>query len=308
MRRVVLVLIGPLPSTGMPSGFTTRPMSASPAGVSMMRPVVRTSSPSLIFWYSPRMIAETVSSSRLNARPNVSRPKSRSSEAMHPARPWMRAMPSPTSTTVPTSTDSAFPSKRWICALMMSVISELFAISLSSRLAARELAGQALELRAQRCVDETVADLHARAADEPRVDRERGLDRLAAGALELSQDVGALALVQFERGGDLRVHDALASIDEIAERARDVGHERDAIALDQDVEDGADRARLVLCGGVDRPATPLERDARVPQRAEHVGTEDGHELVERAAVLRDGPLLGRDVEERFRVAARARSA
>ena len=29
------------------------------------------------------------------------------------------------------------------------------------------------------------------------------------------------------------MHDALASIDEIAERARDVGHERDAIALDQ---------------------------------------------------------------------------
>jgi len=33
-------------------------------------------------------------------------------------------MPSPISTTVPTSTDSALPSKRFICALMMSVISD----------------------------------------------------------------------------------------------------------------------------------------------------------------------------------------
>ena len=33
---------------GWPSAFTTRPMSASPTGTDMMRPVRRTSSPSLI--------------------------------------------------------------------------------------------------------------------------------------------------------------------------------------------------------------------------------------------------------------------
>ena len=78
------------------------------------------------------MIAETVSSSRLNARPKVPFPKSSSSDARHPASPWIRAMPSPISTTVPTSTDSALASKRWICDLMMSVISELPAMWLFS--------------------------------------------------------------------------------------------------------------------------------------------------------------------------------
>ena len=40
--------MGPLPSIGSPSAFTTRPISASPTGTDMMRPVRRTSSPSLI--------------------------------------------------------------------------------------------------------------------------------------------------------------------------------------------------------------------------------------------------------------------
>ena len=40
--------IGPLPSMGMPSASTTRPIMASPTGTDMMRPVRRTSSPSLM--------------------------------------------------------------------------------------------------------------------------------------------------------------------------------------------------------------------------------------------------------------------
>ncbi len=43
---VFLVLMGPLPSSGCPSGFTTLPISSGPTGTSTMRPVVRTSSPS----------------------------------------------------------------------------------------------------------------------------------------------------------------------------------------------------------------------------------------------------------------------
>ena len=41
--------IGPLPSIGLPSASTTRPIMASPTGIDMMRPVRRTSSPSLMF-------------------------------------------------------------------------------------------------------------------------------------------------------------------------------------------------------------------------------------------------------------------
>ncbi len=69
MRREVLVLIGPLPSTGCPSAFTTRPRSASPTGTSAMRPVRRTSSPSLMSCVSPMMAAPTLSSSRFSASP-----------------------------------------------------------------------------------------------------------------------------------------------------------------------------------------------------------------------------------------------
>ncbi len=47
MGRVLSVSMGPLPSIGSPSGFTTRPISASPTGTSTMRPVVLTWSPSL---------------------------------------------------------------------------------------------------------------------------------------------------------------------------------------------------------------------------------------------------------------------
>ena len=42
------VTIGPLPSSGLPSGSTTRPSSSSPTGTLRSRPVLRTSSPSAI--------------------------------------------------------------------------------------------------------------------------------------------------------------------------------------------------------------------------------------------------------------------
>ena len=44
-RRFV-EMIGPLPSTGLPSGSTTRPIIASPTGTERSSPVVRTSIPS----------------------------------------------------------------------------------------------------------------------------------------------------------------------------------------------------------------------------------------------------------------------
>src|SRR5207249_10664659 len=98
-------------------------------------------------------------------------------------------MPSPTSTTVPTSADSAWPSNRRICALMMSVISvEVAIVGLSFYLVASRVrpctiklssplsstCGQLLSQRAQLCVegcvDEMVAELDLRAADERRID------------------------------------------------------------------------------------------------------------------------------------------
>ena len=101
---VSVVRIGPLPSMGLPMPSTTRPSRASPTGTSATRPVPRTSLPSLTASGSPMMTAPTLSSSRFSAIPMTPPSNSRSSFAPTPERPWTRAMPSPTSTTVPTST------------------------------------------------------------------------------------------------------------------------------------------------------------------------------------------------------------
>jgi hypothetical protein len=46
MGDTSVALIGPLPSTGTPREFTTRPSIASPTGTSRIRPVVLTTVPS----------------------------------------------------------------------------------------------------------------------------------------------------------------------------------------------------------------------------------------------------------------------
>ena len=85
--REALAAIGPLSSSGRPSGSTTRPSSAAPTGTSTTRPVVLTVSPSLIAVALPRMTAPTVSSSRLRAMPINPPGNSSSSEDSAPDRP-----------------------------------------------------------------------------------------------------------------------------------------------------------------------------------------------------------------------------
>ncbi len=79
--------IGPLSSSGRPSGSTTRPSSAAPTGTSTTRPVVLTVSPSLIALALPRMTAPTVSSSRLRAMPISPPGNSSSSDDSAPDSP-----------------------------------------------------------------------------------------------------------------------------------------------------------------------------------------------------------------------------
>ena len=67
--RVSSVLIGPWPSSGWPSGSTTRPMRASPTGTLTILPVRLTFSPSVTFSQSPKSGEPTLSSSRLKAMP-----------------------------------------------------------------------------------------------------------------------------------------------------------------------------------------------------------------------------------------------
>ena len=61
-----VVSIGAPPSSGLPSGSTMRPISASPTGTLATWPVRRTGSPSLTSSQSPKSAAPTLSSSRLS--------------------------------------------------------------------------------------------------------------------------------------------------------------------------------------------------------------------------------------------------
>ena len=62
IKRVSLVAIGPLPSIGFPRGSTTLPSSPSPTGISAIRFVRLTSSPSLMVRSLPNITTPTLSS------------------------------------------------------------------------------------------------------------------------------------------------------------------------------------------------------------------------------------------------------
>src|SRR4051794_23427073 len=95
--------ISPLPSSGRPSGSTTRPRKPSPTGIDRISPVRRTSWPSSMCSASPMMTQPISRTSRLSARPRTPPWNSSSSLVMHECRPSTRAMPSPVSVTMPTS-------------------------------------------------------------------------------------------------------------------------------------------------------------------------------------------------------------
>ena len=111
-RRVSVVFSAPLPSSGRPSGSTIRPSSASPTGTSSRRPVRLTMSPSTISVQLPKRTAPTLSDSRLSARPVTPWGSSSISNDWQFSSPWMRAIPSPIDSTVPTSVSSAPPASR----------------------------------------------------------------------------------------------------------------------------------------------------------------------------------------------------
>ena len=101
--------IGPRPSSGTPSGPTTRPRKASPTGTDSTSPVRRTCWPSSILLKSPSTTTPISATSRFWARPRVPSSNSSSSLAMAEGRPATLAMPSPHSVTVPTSSAEAVP-------------------------------------------------------------------------------------------------------------------------------------------------------------------------------------------------------
>ena len=130
---VSVVFTSPLPSSGLPSGSTIRPSSASPTGTSSRRPVRLTWSPSSILSHAPKSTAPTLSDSRFSASPVTSWGSSSSSIDMQLSRPCMREMPSATESTVPTSDRSAPPSSSpsMRCLRMLVISSGLICTSKS---------------------------------------------------------------------------------------------------------------------------------------------------------------------------------
>src|SRR4249919_252789 len=237
--------IAPSPSSGLPSGSTTRPSRPGPTGTLITSPVRRTGSPSFTCCHSPKSATPTLSSSRLNAIPVTPCSSSSRSSATQFSRPWTRAIPSPTWRTLPTSERSVSTSNSRIRSLRIAVISSgrsFIAISFvrergfrsrgtrarkslkasasrplglcHSSGGGRQFLSQALEPSANASVGAVRPDLEDDAADEARVDAARGFHRAAGGLLDRSHDRLRVLVRELVRGRELDREAVLRSRDE----------------------------------------------------------------------------------------------
>src|SRR4249919_1657101 len=299
--------IGPRPSSGSPSGSTTRPSSASPTGTLMTSPVRRTGSPSLTCCHSPNSATPTLSSSRLNAIPVTPCSSSSRSRATQFSRPWTRAMPSPSCRTVPTSLRSVSTSNSRIRSLRIAVISSgrsftLCSFGLGSGRSVRgcKLAPKSLEATTDAAVGAERADLEDDAADERLVDRARRFDRPARRSLDRVNDGLGIGLGKLVRRRKLDRETVLGASDERCELLVHHAELAGAALLcceAYEVPDELVRARANLVEDIGLPG-------RVHLRIPEEGLERGHVLEgsgERGEVGRDGVdpvLVPRGLEER----------
>ena len=108
--RKVSPSMGPLPSMGFPKVSTTRPTIPSPTLMEAIFLVRLTVFPSLISFEGPNNTTPTLSSSRFKTIPSIPFSKVTNSPYSACVRPYTLAIPSPTSSTVPTSSKEAVAS------------------------------------------------------------------------------------------------------------------------------------------------------------------------------------------------------
>src|SRR5215217_5287687 len=301
--RCSLDSIGGPPSSGLPSGSTIRPTSASPTGMLATRPVRLTGSPSLTSSHSPKSAAPTLSSSRLKAMPVT--PCSSASISVETAfsSPWMRAMPSPTWSTDPTSARSVCTSYCSIRSLRIDVISSGLSFTRLAPSASSQLSSQTLEAPTHAGVRAVRAGLQHKAADERRVDSAAGAQPAPRDVLDLAEELRRLVLRELDGGRQLDVEDPLLRRDERLELARDLVQLRRAALLRHEQEEvpdelvavGEDRSkRIGLLRRVDLRAQ--EELAQLRDLVDRV--EEGAQLVAHRV---EAALLLRRLEERSRV-------
>src|ERR671918_405204 len=296
--RRSLVSIGPRPSSGLPSGSTTRPRSASPTGTLMTSPVRRTGSPSLTCSHSPKSAAPTLSSSRLNAMPTTPCSSSSRSSATQFSRPWMRAMPSPTWRTVPTSERSVSTSNSLMRSFRIAVISSGRSFTSSpcvgARLASSSSCGcqfltEPLEPAADAAVGAERSDLENDPADQAGIDGARRLDDPARRLLNLVDDRPRLVLGELVGRRQLDGEAILLAPDESLELRAHLGELAGASLLGDEPDEVADELVPARC--------ELVEERRLLRRIDLGVTEDRAQL--RDLVQRPGELaeVGRDLLE-----------
>src|SRR3954451_24190441 len=261
--RVCVVATSPLSSSGRPSGSTMRPSSSSPTGIRSRWPVRLTVSPSTILSHSPKSTAPTLSDSRLRARPVTPCGSSSISRAMQRSRPWMRAIPSATDSTVPTSERSALPvsSPSILSRRMLAISSGLISIAVlyASLRRLGDALSKFLQASADARVEDHVSHLQDDAAEDLAVDAAGQLDLLAGLALDLLAHLLHHRAIELDRAGHRYVDAPVLVLPELVELAPDPEHLWHPPLLDQQLEeveqllvgtaDGALQARRLLGRG-----------------------------------------------------------
>src|SRR6059058_1955896 len=216
------VSMAPWPSSGLPSGSTTRPSRAGPTGTEATLPVRRTGSPSLILSHSPKSATPTLSSSRLNAMPTTPWSSSSSSSATQFSRPWTRAMPSPTWRTAPTSARSVSTSNFSILSRRIDVISSGRSFICLSAPCVRQVLAKSFEPAAHARVEPHRSGLEDDASDQVWVHLAFRLDLASRSGFDLSEDALELVVGEIVRRRQLDVQDALLLRDERVELVCDL--------------------------------------------------------------------------------------
>src|SRR5690606_16617883 len=236
-RRRSVDTMGPLPSIGLPSASTTRPSKPLPTGTSTIVPVRLTLSPSLISESEPKITTPTLSASRFRAMPWTPLANSTISPAWTLSRPWMRAMPSPTESTEPTSETCASVPKLAIWSRMTLEISAA-RISMRVPLAFHRL-GERVETRADRAVDALRTDGDDQAAEQVGIDAGLELDGAAFAGAELLLQRRKLLVGERVGAGDFGADLAALGSGDGLERANHRGQLGCAAVLRQHAEEVA---------------------------------------------------------------------
>src|SRR3954452_1747188 len=218
----------------------------------------------------------------------------------------MRAMPSPTWRTVPTSERSVSTSYCSILDLRIDVISSGRSFKASPSLARRrQVSAESFEAAADARVEAQRSCLQDDAADQVRVDRARGVDGTAGRALDLPDDLPRLVIGQLEGRRQLDGEAAFLRGHQALELAVDLAQLPGAVLLDGQQEEVAHE----LIGAAEDVVERLRLRPRIELRVAQHRVELRHlvdrsdEVAELLAHLGQAPMVLRGLEESARVRA-----